>query len=183
MASQSKYQRGLHLLCLALCLLLPIPVRAQATTVVLIRHGERVSLWDGDSPLSEAGLRRAEALVPGLAAFHPTVIFTSDRLRTQQTVAPLAAKLGLKATMRPKDASAALAAEILKDRRGQTVLVCWHHDLMKKLAKGLGVSGPIPYWSLDAYDPIWIIRVPAQGGATLEVQSQASAKPEPLLAK
>ena len=156
-----------------LVLLLTALLGAQDLTVVLFRHGERVSIWDGDSPLSEAGERRAQALVPLLESFHPSALYASDKQRTQQTLAPLAAKLGLKPAVRPKDESAALAAEILKEHRGQTVLVCWHHDLMKKLAKGLGVRGPIPYWGLDSYNRIWVVRVSGQGEATLEEQSQS----------
>jgi phosphohistidine phosphatase SixA len=147
---------------------------AQDTTVLLLRHAERQSIFDGDSPLAEAGLRRAQALVPLLEGFRPTVICTSDRKRTQQTMAPVAAKLGLVPLVRPKGGSEALAAEILRDHRGQTVVVCWHHDLMKKLARGLGVQGPVPYWSLDTYDRLWIIRVPAKGAATFEERRQSA---------
>lgn len=158
---------------LLLLLVLSVHLQAQDTTVVLFRHAERVSLFDEDSLLSEAGHRRAQALVPLLEAFHPAALFTSDRVRTQQTVAPLAAKLGLRPAIRSKDGSAALAAEILMAHHGHTVLVCWHHDLMKKLAKGLGVHGPIPYWSLMSYDRIWVVRISAHGDATLEEQGMA----------
>ena len=148
---------------------------AQDTTVVLLRHAERQSLFDGDSPLAEAGLRRAEALAPLLAGFKPAALYASDLKRTQQTLAPTAAKLGLAPLVRPKDGSEALAAEILRDHRGQTVLVCWHHDLMKKVARALGLKGPVPYWSLDTYDRIWIVRVPAGGGVSLETRVQELA--------
>lgn len=155
-----------------LTLSLSVCLWAQDTTVVLVRHAERVSLFEDDSPLSETGRRRAEALVPLLESFHPAVLFISDRQRTQRTLAPLAARLGLKANVRAKNQSAALAAEILREHRGQTVLVCWHHDLMKKLAKGLGVQGPTPYWSLASYDRIWVVRISAGGQATLEERFQ-----------
>ena len=79
--------------------------------------------------------------------------------------------------VRAKGDSEALAAEILRDHRGRTVLVCWHHDLMKKLVRGLGVKGPVPYWSLDTYDRLWIVRVPAAGDATLETRVQEFLTP------
>ena len=44
---------------------------AQDTTVILLRHAERQSIFDGDSPLAEAGLHRAQVLVPLLAGYHP----------------------------------------------------------------------------------------------------------------
>lgn len=155
------------------CLLLFVTgLGAQDTTVVLLRHAERQSFFDGDSPLAEAGLRRARDLVPLLEGFHPVALYTSDLKRTQQTLAPLAARLGMMPAVRAKGGSEALAAEILRDQRGRTVLVCWHHDLMKKLARGLGVKGPVPYWSLATYDRLWIVRVPAKGEATLEERGQ-----------
>ena len=66
--------------------------------------------------------------------------------------------------------------------------MCWHHDLMKKLVRGLGVKGPVPYWSLGTYDWIWIVTIPAQGEARMveKVQELTPARrgvlkrPEPL---
>lgn len=155
-----------------LALLLAAFLGAAETTVVLVRHAERQSIWDSDSPLAEAGLRRAQALVPQLTAFHPVALYTSDLQRTRQTLAPLAARLGMAPAAFPKGDSAGLAAAVLRDHRGQTVVVCWHHDLMKKLVRALGVAGPVPHWSLGSYDPLWIVRVPDQGPAVLDVERQ-----------
>jgi phosphohistidine phosphatase SixA len=156
------------LLTLAVCL------GAQDTTVVLVRHAERQSLLDGNSPLAAAGFHRAQALAPLLVAFRPVALYASDLQRTQQTLAPTAAKLGLKPLVRPKGGSEALAAEILREHPGETVVVCWHHDLMKKLVRGLGVRSSIPYWPFDTYDWLWIVRVPAKGEATLEERRQSA---------
>lgn len=147
------------------------------TTVVLIRHAERQSLLDSDSPLSAAGQRRAQALVPLLGAFHPEVMFVSDRQRTQQTLAPAAAKLGLVPLVWNHEGSESLAKELLAKHRGRVVVVCWHHDLFKKIARALGVKGSLPYWSLDSYDPLWVVRVAANGEATFEARSQDASAP------
>lgn len=155
-----------------LALLLAACLGAADTTVVLVRHAERQSFWDADSPLAEAGLRRAQALVPQLAAFHPAALYTSQLQRTRQTLAPLAARLGMTPVAFGKGDSAGLAAAVLRDHRGQTVVVCWHHDLMKKLVRALGVTGGVPYWSLGSYDALWIVRVPEVGEATLAVERQ-----------
>jgi 2,3-bisphosphoglycerate-dependent phosphoglycerate mutase len=167
-------RRGIVLVCL---LLLGAGLGAQETIVVLLRHAERQSLFDGDSPLSEAGLRRAQSLVPVLERFKPAALFSSDLNRTQQTLAPVAARLKLTLLVRAKGGSEALAAEILRDHRGRTVIVCWHHDLMKKLVRGLGVKGAVPYWSLGTYDRLWIVRVAAKGEPTLEERLQNLSAP------
>jgi phosphohistidine phosphatase SixA len=163
------------------CLLaLTVGLGAQDTTVVLLRHAERQSLLDSNSLLSEAGLRRAQNLVPLLETFHPSALYASDLERTQQTLAPVAAKLGLKPLIRPKGGSEALAAEILRDQRGKIVVVCWHHDLMAKVARALGVKGPVPYLSFDSYDWLWIVHVPAKGEATLEERLQSTPTAGPV---
>jgi phosphohistidine phosphatase SixA len=164
-------RQGFLLSCL---LALAVGLGAQDTTVVLLRHAERQSLLDSNSLLSEAGLRRARDLVPLLETFRPSVLYTSDLERTQQTLAPVAAKLGLKPLIRSKGGSEALGAEILRDQRGKTVLVCWHHDLMAKIVRALGVKGPVPYLSFDSYDWLWIVHVPAKGEATLEERLQSA---------
>jgi phosphohistidine phosphatase SixA len=161
-----------HGFLLTLCLALAVCLGAQDTTVVLLRHAERLSRLDGDSPLAEAGFHRAQALVPLLASFQPKALYVSDLQRTQQTLAPTAAKLGLKPIVRPKGGSADLAAEILRSHRGETVLVCWHHDLIKQIVQGLGVKRAIPHWPGDAYDWLWIVHIPAEGEATLEERLQ-----------
>jgi broad specificity phosphatase PhoE len=147
---------------------------AQETTVVLLRHAERQSLLEADSPLSDAGRRRAQFLVAQLEPFRPAALYASDLQRTQQTLAPTAARLGQQLRVRPKDASGALAGELLREHRGETVLVCWHHDLMKPLVQALGVRSPVPYWSIETYDWLWIVRIPAHGDATLEERRQSA---------
>lgn len=165
-----------------LALLFAAVLGAQGTTVILVRHAERQSIWDTDSPLAAAGFRRAQALVPLLAALHPAALYTSDLQRTRQTLAPLAARLAMTPTAFPKRDSAELAAAILRDHRGQTVVVCWHHDLMKPLVRALGVKGAVPHWSWDDYDPLWVVHVTAEGTVTLEVRSQRGLFKAPHLA-
>ena len=167
--------RGFHHGSLLIILLTWVAVLgAQDTTVVVLRHAERQSLLDSASLLSEVGHRRARDLVPVLAAFHPSVLYASDLGRTQQTLAPVAARLGVQPLIRSKGDSQALAAEILRDHRGQTVVVCWHHDLMEKLVRALGVKGHVPYLSFESYDWLWIVRIPAHGEATLEERRQSA---------
>ena len=172
--SFSHLRHGFLLVCL---LALAVGLGAQDTTVVLLRHAERQSLLDSNSLLSEAGLRRARDLVPLLETFRPSALYASDLERTQQTLAPVAAKLGMKPLIRSKGGSEALAAEILRDQRGHTVLVCWHHDLMAKVVRGLGVKGPVPYLSFDSYDWLWIVHIPAKGEVTLEERTQGLSAP------
>lgn len=69
--------------------------------IVALRHAKAVSRsdWDGSDaarPLTDRGLRQAEAIVAPLRAFGIRRIVTSDAVRCMQTVAPLAKKLDRK---------------------------------------------------------------------------------------
>jgi phosphohistidine phosphatase SixA len=150
------------------------PERREAvTTVVVVRHAEKLSDADPDSPLSEAGHARAKALVPQLEAFHPDVLIVSQRRRTAQTLAPLAARLGTTPLVRDNAKAAELAREILEAFRGKTVVVGWHHGPHEPLARALGVTGPLPEWTAQTYDRIWIVTVDAAGKVAFEERRQA----------
>jgi probable phosphoglycerate mutase len=82
----------------------PFTVPPDATELVLVRHGatahaipgEPFPLRDGhgDPPLAEAGEAQALAVAERLAGETDATLFTSGLLRTTQTAAPLAARLG-----------------------------------------------------------------------------------------
>lgn len=73
---------------------------ADTHTVLVVRHATagRKSRFSGDDtkrPLDKRGRAQAEALVAQLLAFGATDVYAADRLRCQQTVKPLADKLGV----------------------------------------------------------------------------------------
>jgi 8-oxo-dGTP diphosphatase len=72
----------------------------QLAAVLLVRHaraGQRESFegHDADRPLDGKGRRQAEALAAELAVFGPVSVHSAPRARCTETVAPLAAALGL----------------------------------------------------------------------------------------
>lgn len=147
--------------------------RGAVTTVVMVRHAEKLADADPDSPLSEAGRARARALVPQLEAFRPDLLIVSQRQRTAQTLAPLALKLGLTPLVRDNGKAPELAREILTGFRGRTVVLAWHHGPHEPLVRALGVQGPLPEWTGTTYDRIWIVRVDGAGKAAFEERRQA----------
>jgi len=89
---------------------------ADIATVLLMRHasaGKR-SEFQGDDrlrPLDPTGRRHARASVRPLAAFRPARILAADRVRCEQTVAPLADQLGLPLRPAPEFSDEAFLAE------------------------------------------------------------------------
>ncbi len=153
------------------------------TTLVIVRHAEKADEADADSPISEAGQARARALVPQLAAFHPDGLIVSQRRRTAETLAPLAAHLKLVPMVRDNGKVAELAAELRKDFRGRCVVIGWHHGPHEPLARALGVEGQLPVWTSSTYDRIWVIRIEATGKVIFEERMQAPVAPAPAVPK
>lgn len=142
---------------------------AQDTVVVLVRHGEKVS-EAADAVLSPAGLARAEQLARTFTPFHPAALYASDRVRTQQTLAPLARATGLTVQVRPAKETAALAAHLLQAWKGRTVVVCGHSNTVGPIAQALGIPGGFP--EPEGYDLYWLVRISPQGRASLETRTQ-----------
>jgi probable phosphoglycerate mutase len=82
-----------------------------ATTVLLVRHGESAPahpdrpfpLVDGhgDPPLDPVGHEQAKRLADRLAGEHIDAIYVTTLIRTLQTAAPLAERLGLEPVVEP----------------------------------------------------------------------------------
>src|SRR5437667_6208314 len=93
------------------------------TTIILVRHGERAN-QAADSPLSDAGFARAKELARILSDVNLNAIYATQFVRTQETVAPLAAARNLRPVIiNTGDAYAhELVNDILTHHAGQTVV-------------------------------------------------------------
>lgn len=145
---------------------------ARPAQIILLRHAEKPA--DPDDPhLSPAGEKRAQRLVsfimkdPTMSKFGlPVAVFASQTTkhdngqRTQETVAPLAKalKLPVQTPFLSKN-YAALAKQILANPAytGKTVLICWTHDEIPKLATALGVKPRPPKWKGSVFDQVYVI--------------------------
>ena len=112
---------------------------SEGTTVILIRHAERLTTPDDDDDnphLSPAGKARAKLLVRVLSRANLAAIYTSEKIRTKETAQPLAAALGLS----PKEKTEApdIKEDILLNHEGKTVLVVGHSDTVPGVIRLLG---------------------------------------------
>ncbi|MET0556837.1 MAG: phosphoglycerate mutase family protein [Vicinamibacteria bacterium] len=140
----------------AAAVLAAVPVSAQVTTVLVVRHAEKMTVGGSDPHLSRAGKLRAEDLAHVAGASGVTAIYATNFLRTQETVAPLAAALNLTPIVMNANLTEQLVEEIQNSRRGQTVLVCGHSDTVPAIVEGLsGVAiEPIPD---TRYDGLYVV--------------------------
>jgi broad specificity phosphatase PhoE len=125
-------------------LVLPAPAEAQRL-VLLVRHAERADggvppagmATPADPDLSSEGRLRAERLAEMLAQAGITKIIVTEFRRTQQTAAPLAARLGLT----PERASSKDVPGLVKHVAGgkdDVVLVIGHNTTVPAVIAGLG---------------------------------------------
>ena len=153
----------MRLLLAALITLSAIPLIAKTdhslTTVILVRHAEKTADAE-DPPLSDAGQARARELERVLTGTPIDVIYTTQYSRTRQTAEPLAKALGVEAHVFPagKTYAADLAAQILREHRGQTVVVVGHSNSTVDVMRQLGVADP-PHIPESQYDDLFVCSI------------------------
>src|SRR6266851_5458215 len=135
------------------------------TTVILIRHAEKVIDPNNPDPdLSPAGQARAQELVRMFADAGINAIYATQYKRTQQTVKPLADKLGLPVNQVNAKNTADLLAQIRSRNSGQVVFVAGHNNSVPEIIAALG--GPqFPTIPETEFDNLYIVTVYRTGKA------------------
>jgi broad specificity phosphatase PhoE len=159
------------LLGIVVALLLVLAYRSvTTTTVVLVRHAEKALSTIDDPPLSPEGEQRSERLAQMFGepsgAGRLEAIYVTDTRRSQQTAAPLAARLHLTPTVLPAGDAAAAASRVLGEHRGGTVLLVCHSNTLPQLVRELSGRLIEPISDAD-YTEIYVLSVPRFGGSSI----------------
>ena len=134
------------------------------TTIIFVRHAEKVTTVADDPPLSDAGRQRVDELtrqlidadvVAGIDA-----IYSTPFKRTQETAKPLADELELPINIYDASDNEEVLERILKDHKGKIILVVGHSNTVPVLIANLGASKNVPEIHEDEYDNIYIISIP-----------------------
>ena len=135
------------------------------TTVILIRHAEKVI--DPNNPdvdLSPAGQARAQELARMFGDAGIYTIYATQYKRTQQTVKPLADKLGLPITQVNSKSTPELLNQIRTQHRGETIFIAGHNNSVPEIITALG--GPTyPTIPETEYDNLYVVTVYRTGKA------------------
>lgn len=146
-----------------------------ARTVILVRHAEKdaQSKDARDPSLSAAGQARAEELARLLGASGATKLYTSELKRTRETLAPLAAKLGVASEALPAAKSEAVVSALDALPAGSVAVVCGHSNTIPRVAELLGAKltklvemQGMPMIEDAAFDRVFVVTRPATGPAT-----------------
>jgi len=133
--------------------------RRPVTTIILTRHAEKII--DPNNPdvdLSPAGQARALEIVRMLGDAGVNAIYATQYKRTQQTVKPLADKLGLPVTIVNAKNTPDLIAQIKARNSGQTIFIAGHNNTVPEIIAALG--GPqYPNIPETEYDNLFVVTV------------------------
>lgn len=122
------------------------------TTVILVRHAEKkIEPENPDPDLSLEGQTRAQEIARMFADSGIQTIYATQFKRTQQTVGPLANRLGIPIIAIDAKQSAEVVRRITTDNRGQTVFVAGHNNTIPEIVNMLSGEkfGNIPESEFD----------------------------------
>ena len=137
-------------------------------TVILVRHAEKkiVPPENKDPDLSPAGLARAQELAKMFGDSGIKAIYATQFKRTQQTVKPLADKLGLPVTQVEAKKTTELVKQIRARNAGQVIFIAGHNNTVPEIIAALG--GPqLPIIPETEFDNLYILTVQSDGSAKL----------------
>ena len=163
-----KSARNLFILLIALGLVSCSRPQQNPTIILLVRHAEKASDAE-DSPLTEVGEKRAQALIGVVEAAGVSAIYSSQFKRNLDTARPLSDRLKVSVTempvnlQTPGDYGKVLAREILEKRAGQTVLVVGHANTIAPTIEGL--TGRSLQVGDIQYSDLFIVTVSPSGEA------------------
>jgi broad specificity phosphatase PhoE len=147
---------------LALVLMALIPASAEAATLFILRHAE--DLDEGRDPvLTKEGEQRAEELATMLIDSGVEFILSSDYRRTRDTVAPLAAALGLDVEIYDPRDLPGLIEELA--RRGADGVVVGHSNTTPTVVDLLGGAPGDPIDEME-FDRLYILTTDFRGEPT-----------------
>lgn len=165
-----KTARTLLVVLIALVTLSCDRPQPSSTTVLIVRHAEKASDAE-DSPLTQAGIERAQSLIRVASDAGVSAIYTTQFKRNRDTAQPLAERLGIAVTEAPVnlpspgDYGKTLARTILDKHPGQTILVVGHGNTIASTIEGL--TGRAPSLGDIQYSDLFIVNVPPSGPTKL----------------
>lgn len=139
------------------------------TTVFLVRHAEKGRFPEDDPYLNDKGKERAVVLAHVLEEAGVTAIYATQYRRTQETVQPLADRLGLEISVVAAKNRDGLAGMILREHAGEVVLVVGHSNTVPDIIEALGAGRVEPIEEEREYDNLYVVTVGADSGASVLV--------------
>ena len=154
----------------ALGVAVAVYLSALTTVVVLVRPAEKEAGTIDDPPLAPDGEQRAQVLAQMLGETtgvgHLDAIFVSDSRRAQQTIQPLAERLGKQPTVIPSGDISSIASRITRGHDGGTVLFVGNGGNVPQLVHELSGIDVGPSRDME-HDTLYVLSIPTYGKANV----------------
>ena len=129
------------------------------TTVILVRHAEKKLEPDNPDPdLTPEGVARSQEIARVFGDAGVNAIYATQYKRTQQTVRPLADRLGVPVTLLDSKQTDELVSQIRTHHRGQTIFVAGHSNSIPAIVSVLS-SEKYPEIPDNEYDNLFIVTI------------------------
>lgn len=138
------------------------------TVLILVRHAEKqiVPPENKDPDISTAGQARAQELARMFEATGVELIYATQYKRTQQTVKPLADKLGLAVNKVEAKKTDELVKEIRARGAGRVIFIAGHNNTVPEIIAAFG--GPkLPIIPETEFDNLFILTIQSDGSTKL----------------
>ncbi|MEX0720841.1 MAG: phosphoglycerate mutase family protein [Balneolaceae bacterium] len=140
-----------------------------STTIIFVRHAEKLDDNTSNPHLSEDGLIRAEKLKELLHQKYPVnAIFSTGYHRTQETATPIAEALNIEIVEYGMNDPANLLQSILDDYTSQTVLIVGHSNSTIILLNTLLGHEKYEWIDEEDFTNIFVVKVSGLGSAEEE---------------
>ena len=139
------------------------------TTLIFVRHAEKMDDGSTDPSLNSEGKERALRLANLLLdEFDISVIYSTFYKRTLQTAKPLSDSLGLAITEYDLSDPRAFVAQLKEQNRGKTALIVGHSNTTPLLINIALGAKKYELLEEDAYGNIFILTVEGDGNTHVE---------------
>jgi broad specificity phosphatase PhoE len=147
-----------------LVLLAAVACARQPTTVLIVRHAEKLTNAGDDPDISPAGIARANALAAVAGHAGVEAAYVTQYRRTRETAAPLRVPMievpvDLSA---PGDYPKRLADAIASRSSGKVVLVVSHSNTVPAIVEALA-HVRVPPMADPEYDRLYVVTLPETG--------------------
>ena len=126
------------------------------TKYYVVRHAEKLNT-SPNTPLSAAGMQRAQVLKDSLLPLRIDSIFATTFLRTQQTAQPLATALNKQLSIYSPSATDSLITH-LKKLGGKNILIVGHSNTVPQIVQQLSGQSISPITETD-FDNLYIVEI------------------------
>jgi 2,3-bisphosphoglycerate-dependent phosphoglycerate mutase len=145
-----------QLISLILLIAAAAPLAHAQEAIFLIRHAEQVHDVE-DPPLTEDGVDRAKTWATVFRDAGIKMIYTSKKMRTQQTGQVIAQELDVPLEQVSRRDIDGLVNQVRKEHTDDLVLIVTHSKTLPKLLKAFAPTGEYPVIRPNDYDNLFIV--------------------------